>query len=101
VRRGWLDRDGEDTMSWLIRFSLINTGVVAVVLALLGAALGFSTFGFEGHEIAMVLIGILVATVVGSVLMGLVFLSDRSGQDELVFGRSQDEPPPAREKPDA
>jgi hypothetical protein len=87
-------------MRWVIRFSLLNTGVVAAVLGLIWAAIGFSRLGFAGHEIAMVVIGVLVTTAVGSVLMGLIFVSERSGQDEIVFGRALEERPPAREGSD-
>ena len=85
-------------MRWVIRFTLINTGIVAAVLLLIGAAVGFSTLGFEGHEIVMVVIGVLVTTIVGSLLMGLVFVSDRSGQDEIVFGHELEQAPPVAER---
>ena len=85
-------------MKWVIRFTLLNTGIVAAVLVVIWGVVGFSTLGFEGHEIAMVIIGVLVTTIVGSLLMGLVFASARSGQDEVVFGRDLSAPSPDRKE---
>jgi hypothetical protein len=69
-------------MPWLRRFILICLaclGLTAVSLALL---LGFGDLGIGLHGAIALAVGVLATMAIAMGLMGLMFLSSRSGRDE-------------------
>lgn len=75
--------------SWFVRFalgSLLFVGAIMFIVWVMGAfddaALGF-------HGIVALLLGSGFSIVLGVALMGLVFYSNRSGQDERADGSHQ------------
>lgn len=73
-----------------------------VLLAILGAItfwgvrMAGSMEGVEisGHGTAALIIGVVLTVAVGFALMGLLFLSNRSGHDDSVYGHGVLDPEP-------
>jgi hypothetical protein len=67
--------------SWLRSYIGICAGVLFVIIAALVLLVVFGDLGLSGHGIAALFLGALAAVVLTMVLMGLVFMSSRSGGD--------------------
>ncbi|MDX6752287.1 hypothetical protein SH611_20980 [Geminicoccaceae bacterium 1502E] len=70
-------------MRWLVIFGGSCVAMVAAVLAIIWAFEGFEGLGLSMHGVIALVIGVVVTTALGVVLMALVFHSDRSGRDDL------------------
>jgi hypothetical protein len=76
---------------WIVIFATASTGAVAGVLFLIWAMNGFvslASLGLSGNILVALILGIVLSTGLGVGLMGLVFYSDRSDQDEAVYHAS-------------
>jgi hypothetical protein len=85
---------------WIVIFATASTGAVAVVVFLIWAMNGFvnlASIGLSGAVLVALILGIVLSTGLGVALMALVFYSDRSDQDEIVYHASQ----PGRQEGDA
>ncbi|MGH6883886.1 hypothetical protein [Hypericibacter sp.] len=91
-------------MAWLRTYVAICAGVLTLVVVALILIVTFGDFGLSGHGVAALFIGTLVTVALTMVLMGLIFVSDRGGQDASVYSThietDADEPPEAGSDPD-
>jgi len=71
--------------NWIARFAVFGVAAVAVIVAAAWAAL--RAFGLDTAGTVAAVLGVLFTALVGFGLMGLVFYSDRSGQDEAAAGQ--------------
>jgi hypothetical protein len=81
-------------------FSTTCVGAVVIVLFMIWALDGFTSLasqGLSGGVLVALILGIVLTTGLGVALMGLVFYSDRSNQDEAVYHASGPEAPDGRE----
>lgn len=70
---------------WFLIFGAVCAAAIAVVLAILGAFGGLAESDLPGPGIALMVVGIIVTCGLGIGLMALIFYSERSGQDEIVY----------------
>ncbi len=80
---------------WIAIFCGACVGAVAIVLLLIWAMNGFvslRSIGLSGNVLVALILGIVLSTGLGVGLMGLVFYSDRSARDELVYRELGREP---------
>ena len=80
---------------WIALFCGACVGAVATVLLLIWAMNGFvslRSIGLSGNVLIALILGIVLSTGLGVGLMGLVFYSDRSARDELVYKELGREP---------
>ena len=96
-------RPDQAAFAWLVR----RVGVAAArsilwfagacVASIVGVLLVIWALGifdeFSAHGVVAIILGISFTVLVGAVLMGLIFYSDRSAQDEAVYraGTKEDE----------
>ena len=76
---------------WITIFSTTCVGAVVIVLFIIWAMSGFVSLasqGLHGAVLIALILGIILTTALGVALMGLVFYSDRSNQDEAVYHAS-------------
>ena len=67
---------------WLAIFAAIDFALMAVVFLALWASNEFEGVGLEGGGLIALVLGSTGTAVLATVLMGLVFYSDRYGYDE-------------------
>jgi hypothetical protein len=67
---------------WLAIFAAIDFALMAVVFLALWASNEFKGVGLDGGGLIALVLGATGTAVVATVLMGLVFYSDRYGYDE-------------------
>lgn len=84
-------------MSWLRTYIAICASVLALVFVGLILLVSFVDLGLSGNGIAALFIGALATVALTMVLMGLVFVSDRSGRDASVYSAGDENNP--EEKP--
>jgi hypothetical protein len=79
---------------WVRNFTLSCVGLLAFVYLALWAFNGFHGIGLDLQAMIALTLGTIVTAALGVGLMGLVFYSDRSGQDDRVRDAvdSRDEP---------
>jgi hypothetical protein len=70
---------------WLIGYVAATLGGIAIVLLALWALDGFQGFNLDAGATVTVVVGIAVASALGTGLMGLVFYSDRVNADEDAY----------------
>jgi hypothetical protein len=84
-------------MGWLRTYVAICAGVLALVVVGLILFVSVADLGLSGNGIAALFIGTLVTVALTMVLMGLIFMSDRGGQDASVYSahieQDGEEPP--------
>src|SRR5262245_57412365 len=68
---------------WIVNYSLACIGGTAGLLAFMCALAGFDFTGVSTAGLVAIVLGTTVMVLVTVGLMGLVFYSDRSGQDDL------------------
>ena len=78
---------------WLRYKKLMRWMVVAAIVSILLALIYLKSFGEEVglHMQIATALGVGLTVIVGTGLMGLVFLSSRSGHDDNVTYRTQDD----------
>lgn len=69
-------------MGWGRLFGLICAGILAGTAAALALLIGFGDLGLGVHGAIALALGVLVTMAIAMGLMGLMFLSSRSGRDE-------------------
>lgn len=77
----------------IVTFSAISGGVVALVVLLIWAMSGFvslRSIGLSGNVLAALVLGITLSTALAVGLMALIFFSDRSDRDEVVYRSTAD-----------
>jgi len=72
-------------MKWVTRFSLIAIGALVAIFVVGWVVV--SSLGLDRAGTISALLGILFTAALGFGLMGLVFYSNRSGQDEVAGAR--------------
>lgn len=75
-----LDRYGEH-IRWAVLFVVLCTALLGGTLLVIWAASGFGDLGVSGHGLVALMLGIVLTSVLGIVLMALSFYSDRNGND--------------------
>lgn len=73
---------------WIIYFVSAAVVFMSFVLLVLWASNGFRELGVGIVGLIALIVGSLLTASLGIALMGLVFYSDRSGADELVYRTS-------------
>jgi uncharacterized membrane protein len=66
-------------------FAVICAAVLVVTLMAIGLVIAFGDLGLSPHGYIALVLGVILTMALTMVLMGLVFLSDRAGQDEVAF----------------
>ena len=69
-------------MSWARRFLLICGAILALAAVALAGLLGFGDLGLGLHGAIALVLGVLLTMAIAMGLMGLMFLSSRSGRDD-------------------
>jgi preprotein translocase subunit SecF len=69
-------------MKWVLNYSLICIGAIVGVLVFVWALNGFDLAGISTAGLIAVILGTTFTVLVAVGLMGLVFYSNRSGQDD-------------------
>ena len=82
-------------MSWTFRFILICGGILLATALGLALLLGFGELGIGVHGGIALVLGVLATMAIAMGLMGLMFLSSRTGRDEQAHS-SWDKPGPDR-----
>ncbi len=70
---------------WIAIFAAADAALIAFVLIVLWASNGFQGLGIGGQALIALILGSTGTAAVGIVLMGLVFYSNRTGQDAAVY----------------
>lgn len=74
---------------WLVIYSALAAGTVAVLLLVIWAVGGFADMGLsQDGQIALIL-AVVFTVLLSFGLMGLVFYSGRSGHDETIMDAEQ------------
>jgi hypothetical protein len=87
-----ISRDGMSRKRWLLWFCGSCALLIPVALGMFWASTGFESLGLSGQGLAMVILMSVLVSAMGVGLMALVFQSDRSGLDELVYHPQNDGP---------
>ena len=66
---------------WAVGFVVMCSVLLGGALFVIWAASGFGDLGVSGHGLVALILGILLTSGLGIVLMALSFYSDRSGTD--------------------
>jgi hypothetical protein len=66
-------------------FAVTCATVLGVTLIAIGLVLAFGDLGLSPHGYIALVLGVILSMALTMVLMGLVFLSNRTGHDEGVF----------------
>ena len=82
-------------MSWTRNFILICAGILAATAIALALLLGCGELGIGLHGGIALVLGVMLTMAIAMGLMGLMFLSSRSGRDEAAHS-SWDERGPER-----
>ena len=69
-------------MTWTRRFILICAGILLATALALALLLGFGQLGIGVHGAIALVLGVLLTMAIAMGLMGLMFLSSRSGRDD-------------------
>jgi hypothetical protein len=69
-------------MTWTRRFILICAGILMATALALALLLGFGQLGIGVHGAIALVLGVLLTMAIAMGLMGLMFLSSRSGRDD-------------------
>lgn len=77
---------------WLAIFAAIDFALMAVVFLTLWASNDFRGMGLDGGGLVALVLGSTGTAVIATVLMGLVFYSDRYGYDEDAHRSSRPSP---------
>jgi hypothetical protein len=79
---------------WVRNFTMSCVGLLAFVYLALWAFNGFHGIGLDLQAMIALTLGTILTAALGVGLMGLVFYSDRSGQDDRVndAGKTLQEP---------
>jgi purine-cytosine permease-like protein len=84
-----------ENMSWVRRFLLICGAILALAAIALAGLLGFGDLGLGLHGAIALVLGVLLTMAIAMGLMGLMFLSSRSGRDEQAHSIWRDRDPDA------
>jgi hypothetical protein len=82
-------------LSWTRNFILICAGILVVTAVGLALLLGFGELGIGLHGAIALVLGVMLTMAIAMGLMGLMFLSSRSGRDDAAHS-SWDERGPDR-----
>ena len=74
---------GDAAAKWIVNYSLACIGGTMGLLAFMCALAGFDFTGVSTAGLVAIVLGTTFMVLVTVGLMGLVFYSDRSGQDDL------------------
>src|SRR5262245_27060445 len=74
---------GDAATKWVVNYSLACIGAFVGLLAFMWALSGFDFSGVSTAGLVAIICGTAFMVLVTVGLMGLVFYSDRSGQDDL------------------
>ena len=74
---------GDAAAKWIVNYSLACIGAFVGLLAFMWALSGFDFSGVSTAGLVAIILGTAFMVLVTVGLMGLVFYSDRSGQDNL------------------
>ena len=74
---------------WLILYSALAAGTVAVLLLVIWAVGGFADMGLSRDGQIALILAVVFTVLLSFGLMGLVFYSGRSGHDETVMDGEQ------------
>lgn len=77
-------------MGWGRLFVLICAGILTGTAVGLALLLGFGDLGLGAHGAVALIMGVLLTMAIAMVLMGLMFLSSRSGRDDEVHAAWND-----------
>ena len=95
VKPSPLDKDATAKIAWA-RYRRLMRGMVLVSLLAVVGALGWLRFSMGEaltiHMIIATAAGVGLSVLLGSALMGLVFLSSGSGHDEAIEDPFEDDP---------
>ena len=75
-----------NVMRRMVGFSAACLGFIAVIMLLVWVMGGFEGANLGFHGWVAIVLGMVLTSVLGVVLMALVFHSDRSGRDDSVGG---------------
>jgi len=79
-------------MRWILAFSALALGGLALVLFVLWAVSGYKGLGLDTVGTIAVIVGVTLTSALGTGLMALLFYSDRSNIDEEVYHAAQPSP---------
>jgi hypothetical protein len=79
---------------WLIGYSAMSVGTVAVLLLVIWAVGGFTDMGISRDGMVALILAVSITVLLSLGLMGLVFYSGRSGHDETIM--DGEDPPDGR-----
>lgn len=82
---------GEDRMPWLRTYAAICAGILALVIVALVLLVSFADLGLSANGIAALFTGAVLTIALTMVLMGLLFISDRSGHDASAQGNIEED----------
>jgi hypothetical protein len=80
-------------MSWIYRFILICAGILLATAVGLAVLLTFGGLGLGLHGGIALVLGVMLTMAIAMGLMGLMFLSSRSGRDEQTHSLWEDRRP--------
>lgn len=74
-------------LRWIVGFVVMCSVLLGAALFVIWAASGFGDLGVSGHGLVALILGIVLTSALGIVLMALSFYSDRSGSDRRLARR--------------
>ncbi|HEY2890587.1 MAG TPA: hypothetical protein VGJ31_08155 [Dongiaceae bacterium] len=88
-------------MKWAFWFVPACMAGIAAVLVVIWLAGGFQGTALDANITVALVLGILFISLLGVGLMGLIFYSNRSGQDDEVYRSAEDGRSAGSEEPDS